>query len=120
MTTLQDHPLARGVFILLTALSFASLAAACGGPVQEICQIECDCKACSDDAYDACVDDGKRIEDDSEEAGCTREFEAYSNCAMTNYSCNSGDFDVSCGQQEFDLESCVQGSPNSGSTSGGF
>ena len=124
MTTLQNRPFARGVFVLSTLLSLASLAslaAGCGGPVQEICQAECDCEACPDDAYDACIDNGKRIEDDAEEAGCRTQFESYSACAETNYSCNDGDFDINgCGSEKFELTSCVEGTPDSGSSGGGF
>lgn len=119
MTTLQNHPLARGVFIVSTFLFFASLAAACGGPVQRICEAECDCEECSDDAYDACIDDGKRIEEDSEEAGCTREFEAYSACTETDYSCNNGRFNIGCQTEAFALLSCKSGTDNTGSSSGG-
>jgi hypothetical protein len=119
MTTLQNHPLARGVFIVSTFLFFASLAAACGGPVQQVCEAECECEACSDDAYDTCVDTGKKVEERSEDTGCTREFEAYSACAETNYSCFNGNFDIGCGSEEFTLTACLEGTNTGGSSSGG-
>jgi hypothetical protein len=112
MTTLQDRPRTRGITLLSTLFLFvsASFAAACGGPVRALCEAECDCEACSDDAYDACVDNGKRIEEDSEEAGCRAEFEAYSECAETNYACNSGTFDVNgCFSEQSTLTMCVKG-----------
>jgi hypothetical protein len=126
MTTLQNRPLARRIYVASTLFiaaslaSLASLAAGCGGPVQDICKAECECEACSDDAYDDCIDNGKRIEEDAEAAGCQVQFDTYSACAESNYSCSSGDFDINgCGSEKFELTSCVEGTP-SGSTSGGF
>ncbi|NUQ78677.1 MAG: hypothetical protein HUU21_34545 [Polyangiaceae bacterium] len=122
MTTIKNNhrPSARGVLFVSALIGLASLSAGCGGPVHDICELECECRSCSDDAYDACIEDGQRIEEDSEDAGCTAQFETYTDCAMTNYSCNNGRFNVSCGSEEFALESCYLGTPDGSSSGGGF
>lgn len=110
MKTLNHRSLTstpRKLLRLAALLPLLAFAPACGGPVKEICDLECDCESCSDDGYDKCIDDGNRIQDDSEDAGCRSEFEAYSECVKGNHSCNSGSWSINgCGLEESNLESC--------------
>jgi hypothetical protein len=95
---------------LLTALLAALVAAGCVGQVRDICQRECECEACSDEDYDDCVEDGKRVEADSKAAGCQTEFEAYSDCADANLVCEGNNSRVNgCFDERAGLTTCVQG-----------
>ncbi|EYF00433.1 hypothetical protein [Chondromyces apiculatus] len=59
-------------------MALGLLATACGPSVEDLCEILDD--DCEDMPYEACVDDGERLESRAESSGCEEPFEAYLDC----------------------------------------
>lgn len=85
-------------------------AAGCGGQITDICERGCECEGCSDDLLDECISDGNAIEDDAKAAGCTKEFDAYSDCVDDNLVCEGTNSRVNgCVTEKQALSSCHAG-----------
>ncbi len=96
-------------FVLLLAL-FPLAATACGSSASDLCDVSCDCEACSDRGYDECTIEEQYRIDEADIYGCEDLYLEYQDCAIQRYSCNNGRFDVpdnQCGPERQRWHECI-------------
>lgn len=94
----------------MAALAYAAALAAtgCGTSATDVCDLQCDCKGCSDREYDDCVDeidDGFR---DAEREGCEAEYDEYLACVDDTAECHGDKFETHCGPEKDDFKRCIE------------
>lgn len=108
---------------VLSSLAAAALALAACSSTKEYCEERCKCQGgCSDEVFDACIDDLNDDYTDAVSDGCRADADDYLGCLATEPECRAGGvFDASrCDDEAARLARCrLIGTSSSGSANGG-
>lgn len=93
----------------LIAIALTSGIAGCGNSISGYCDDVCDCKGCSDDEHDECVDTNEDIERRAEEEGCEDQYDDFFDCQNDEFECRSGGRvdDDGCESESVTLLRCI-------------
>jgi hypothetical protein len=127
MPSLSASSFARALVVLLGAAAVHALVPGCSSDtrsgdgdsssgsgtteadLENVCDLFCGCRGCSDTERSDCISEGQDVVDDADDAGCSPELGGYVACVEAEFQClDNGTIDVDgCNTEIEDLEDCM-------------
>lgn len=93
---------------LLFALFLLGSAASCTSLEEDLCSAECECKGCSDAAYDVCVNEHDADFRAADFRGCVDLYDEWLDCQDATAVCNGADWNTACKPEHDRFKNCTK------------
>jgi hypothetical protein len=98
----------RTLVLLVPAAVLCLVAVGCGSEATSLCNAQCKCEGCSSVELEGCIDQGKTVYQQADEAGCSSELDAFMSCLKGALVCtNAVATEEGCATERSKYLSCL-------------